>query len=201
MRPKAPAAGLAALLVLAAGLALAVPAPASASHNGTTSLRCEYVLANGLAQQTVHRGGPYWLDLGGCHWTFPDSGGSSGGVNPQRAVAGEWNSAAGSIVDDVWGTGGIGAVLCNDGDGDGTCGETDEGEERSEFCGGGPPFTSDVDWDGDGHPDFGASLTLLVNGPGVQTLRCGSMAPVGGTTGGVVDPAGGAFVSLWDGEV
>lgn len=199
-RATALAAGLVLTLVLTLGAVLAPPA--AADHNGSQPLRCSYVLANGFAQWSLHTGDPGdltgsdWLEVGGCHWVFPASGGDPGMVNPQRTVAGEWDQATASIVDDVYGAGAVGGLLCNDGDGDGICGETEEGEERVAFCAFGPALDSDVDWDGDGHDDLGASLTLLVNGHAAQMLRCGSTA--GATTGGVLDPAAGAFVTLAD---
>lgn len=125
------------------------------------------------------------MDIGGCTWAFPDSGGSS---DTARTLDGEWHDAQVVIVDQVFGAGTVGAFACNDGDGDGLCGETSQGEVAAGFCGTSPILSSDRDWDGGGHADLGASFSVLVDGPLGQALSgCGPAAsPAGGLTGDIL---------------
>lgn len=142
------------------------------------------------------------LNWGGCVWWFPDAdpGGESvlDPIVQPRPVDGEHAVLQVAIVDDVFASQ-LGGRICSDADHDFMCGEDDEGEINDRFCGGSSPvFVSDDDADGDGHPDFGFSVGVFVNGPLNQNLYCGATTtnPVGATTGGVLDPAGGIYLHL-----
>lgn len=192
------------LLVVAA--ITAVAAPARAPHRPELVSRCVYEVGTTVFVG-VSVSDPTGLtedenvNVGGCGWTFPDA--DPGGEDPltdvvggNLVVRGEYSQAQASVTDDIFGPA-VGADIASDADHDHTFGEEDEDEFRVSFCGTSPLFTSDVDHDGDGHPDLAFELALFLNGPVRQALNCDPFAnPVGATTGGILDPAGGVFMTL-----
>lgn len=178
---------------LAAALLLVMSAGYAAAADETRTVHCDYA----------------WPADPDCRIEFPDSGGDPDHPMADVVLGGEWHGVAQlSVVDDLWGPGVvIGGFICNDGNDNGICGETEKGEVAEEFCGGdaGSPgglATSTKDWDGDGHADYGARLVITVYGPVRQTLSCGTGGPTmvpGATTGGILDPAGGLFATLFGG--
>lgn len=182
-------------------LLLAGAGTVAADHNATFTSHCTY---------EVGVGDPNWLTMedptgltsdgkinfNGCNFEFLASGGSEPAPG-DILVEGEYTELQVSIVDDVFGTQ-LGAWVGQDADDNGVNGEDEKGEISKVFCGGSSRvFVSEKDWDGDGHADFGAEMVVLTNGPFRQVYWCGSTAnPVGATTGGVLNPAGGIYLSL-----
>lgn len=113
------------------------------------------------------------LDLGGTAF-FPED--VEPGVDSLQA----------SIVDDIYGAGTVVGWICSDENGDNLCDPADE-EISSFFCGQSqvvsiPPSP---DWH---------FVIVGVGGPLSQALLCDpSQAPLGGTSGGVLNPNGGIF--------
>lgn len=186
-------------LTMACILVLVSLGAAASAHNGSTAVTCSYELSIDDRPRTIEDPTGLTtderLDLGGCTWMFPASGGEPDPMEDTRTVDKEWNRAEPAIVDDVWGIG-VGGVVCNDGDGDGVCGELHEDEQVAAFCSSPALLTSEKDWDGDGHDDFGASLRVEVNGPLRQALQCEPQTAPTGTSGGLLNPAAGIFVTL-----
>lgn len=95
-----------------------------------------------------------------------------------------------SIVDDVWGPGVVSGSAGTDEDDDNIAGEEDEGEARVDFCGDSAP----MDVSG-AHSDW-VAIAGFVWGGVKQALDCDITAASGGTSGGVLDPAAGVFVTF-----
>lgn len=103
-----------------------------------------------------------------------------------------------SVVDDVWGSGIVGGFFCNDSDDTHTCDDANPDERLVDFCGESPVVTAESDTDGDGRKDFGFHIFVVLAGPVMQVLNCPADAttnPIGATTGGVLDPAGGIYMT------
>lgn len=195
------------LLVAAATLG-ALAGPAQAPHQPELVSRCTYE-SGGMDFWAVSASDPAGLTedgdvaIGGCAWTFPDAdpGGADGPpltdlTGTGLIVSGEYSEAQASLVDDVFGPE-VGADLASDADHDGGFGDPEKGEFSATFCTQSPVFTSDIDHDGDGHPDLAFQIAVFLNGPYAQALNCDPVAnPVGATTGGILDPAGGIFMTL-----
>lgn len=184
--------------ILAAGLVAAlVLAPAvPASHLARRTFRCTYEVGN-IDQLQLTNEDPLGLtadggiNIGGCNYRLSEhppiiSASMPLGIMPDVLQI--------ALLDDVFGTN-VGAFFCNDTNNDHTCGQKqDAGEQVVEFCGSSPPIEAQIDTDGDGQNDFGHHLFLVLNGPVQQALNCDPASnPVGATTGGVINPNGGAF--------
>lgn len=191
-----------ALSVVAAALALAPQA--SGGHLLAKVDRCTYEVGPGwhLEYTTADPTGltsDGTLNQGGCLWEFSDSAQSppSSAIEGQRPVTGEYSRFQLSVVDDVFSSQ-LGATACMDIDNDRICGESSEGEVGFSFCGTSGVHGAEIgDTDGDGHADLGSNLMVFLNGPRRQALNCDAVAnPVGGTSGGVLDPAGGLYLTL-----
>lgn len=203
------------MLVLAVGLALLSPIGwAEAGHNDTVKSRCTYetpeepqLLALDFAKEDpigVTEDGA--INNGGCLWTMPDSdpGEDTGdcptcglehhAIDGARELQGEYSIAQASIVDDVYGSGVIAGAIAGDFDHDHVVGE--EGEPLFNFCGTSPVVESTQDADGDGHDDFGWGLFVAYHGPINQALQCDATQAPTSTTGGVLDPAGGIYLTV-----
>lgn len=101
-----------------------------------------------------------------------------------------------SIVDDVYGSGAVGGAICTEAANDDydhvACDEglLTGGEINEEFCNGGP-FTvtveeiSEVD-----------AIVVYTNGPKNQADHCDLLLAQTATTGGILDPAGGVYISF-----
>lgn len=110
-------------------------------------------------------------------------------------IDGQYSVAQTSIVDDVFGSA-IGGAMCADFNHDHICGSADDGEPANSFCGTSPAVAVGHDTDGNGHADFGWGLVVGVNGWYDQVLNCDPVAAPQSTTGGVLDPAGGIYVTV-----
>lgn len=200
-RPLAAAVGT----VLLASLVVAGMAPpAAATHLPNKVDRCTYEVGPGyhLEYTTDDPTGltsDGTLNQGGCLWEFSDSAQSppTSAIEGQREVSGEYSRFQLALVDDVFGPE-LGASACMDIDNNRICGEDEKGEIGFTFCGTSGVHGDEIgDTDGDGHPDLGSNLMLFLNGPRRQALNCDATAnPVGATTGGILDPAGGIFLTL-----
>lgn len=195
------------LLLVAVALSAAA-GPARATHQDDLVSRCTYE-SGGTDFWAISASDPTGLTedddiaIGGCAWTFPDAD-PGGGEGPPLTditgtgliVSGEYSQAQASVVDDIFGTE-VGAIIASDADHDGGFGDEEKGEFSETFCGQSPVFTSDIDHDGDGHPDLAFQIAVFLNGPYGQALNCDAAAnPVGATTGGILDPSGGIFMTL-----
>lgn len=110
-------------------------------------------------------------------------------------IDGQYGSAQASIVDDAFGNH-IGGAMCGDFNHDHLCGDPDEGEPASSFCGTSEVVSVGQDTDGDGHSDFGWGLVVGVNGYVQQVLNCDPTQAPTSTSGGVLNPNGGIFVTV-----
>lgn len=90
-----------------------------------------------------------------------------------------------SIVDDVFGSGTVGFWLCAHIEGSGAC--DDPGELMGQFCGSSGAQTL---------PDGYDSFTVFVNGAIFQALDCDATQAPTSTSGGLLDPSGGIFLSF-----
>lgn len=186
-------------------------APAIADHLDPVTARCTYEVPEpqtaftpqfatddptGLSEDGA-------INKGVCAFHTPDTDpGESSGLGPVHillngitTIDGQYSVAQASIVDDVYGSA-VGGAVCADFNHDHLCGDPDEGEPLETFCGTSPTITVGQDTDGDGHDDFGWGLVVGVNGPFWQALNCDATAAPASTTGGVMDPAGGIFVTV-----
>lgn len=100
------------------------------------------------------------------------------------------SSVQASIIDDLWGPGVVAGFLCTDENANDVCGETDEGEVARWFCGDSAPVAVPPS------PDLDA-VAVFVGGPIAQAQHCDATeAPTGGTTGGVLNPGNGVFLTF-----
>lgn len=106
-----------------------------------------------------------------------------GGVIVEDAPPGT-SSVQVTVVDDVFGANSVAATLCIDEDQDNICGGP--GEASVDFCGSSPIV-------GFSHP---ATVVVFLGGPADQALQCDpGDAPTGATTGGLLSPSGGVFIT------
>lgn len=98
-----------------------------------------------------------------------------------------FTTGQGSIVDDVFGANVVGGWLCTDNDGDGGACDESSGEMRVIACGVWPPSSLPSAFD---------AVAGFVNGPVFQTLDCDPVQAPTSTSGGLLDPSGGIFVSF-----
>lgn len=189
---------------LLASFVLAGAGPAAATHLPTKVARCTYevgTVSGHLEYTTADPTGltdDGYVNQGGCLWEFAATAQAppSSAIEGQVPVDGEYSSFQLAVVDDVFGPA-LGANACLDVDNDRICGEDDEGEVSFAFCGTSPVIEPEIDSDGNGHQDLGSNLMVFLNGPHHQVTNCDPSAnPYGGTTGGVLDPAGGLFLTL-----
>lgn len=179
-------------LLLAAGATLALLAApsASAGHGGDpVTLRATYEvgplpgvwtcipgsLLDGCDPTGLSQDGS--IDAGGARW-FPDE--VPEGVDVVQA----------SIVDDVWGANVIAANLFTCAGGNAICGDEEQGEVSVIFCGTSPPV------DIPAAPAWEQVGVFLGYAVWQYTVCDFTDAPTGATTGGVLDPAGGIFVTF-----
>lgn len=195
---------LAGMMVLAFGAGSAV-----GSHSPTATDRCTYEIAatGDFWENTMHPDptgltNDGTLNWGGCLWAFPDTdpGGSNvwDNIEQGRVVEGEFSTLQISIIDDVFGNS-VGGLACNDVNHDYVCGTEEDGEFSTTFCGQSDVFESETSYGGDpAHADFGYAVAVFVNGPERQvTAGCDvTAAPIGGTSGGYLNPAGGLFLAF-----
>lgn len=176
---------------------------AAASHATEKTVRCTYEVGStgDIWENTIEDPAGVtqdgYISWGGCGWEFVDTDTGDYPVFSQfRDVTGEYTSLQLAIVDDVFGST-VGGFACGDVDSNYVCGEDDKNEIVAQFCGTSPTFTAVGDADGDGHEDFGGFMGTFVNGPYRQAMNCDATeAPTGATSGGVLDPAGGIFMTL-----
>lgn len=193
-----------ALLVAVFLLLAAAAAPTvAATHNPTLTSQCTYELGvhdyNGAElEDPIGLTSDGSLNWNQCFWHFPDSTpGENQPLGPlitsgKTVISGEYSTAQAVIVDDVWGSGLVGGSIAVDYDGNYGFGE--EGEPLFNFCGTSPTFSADRDSDGDGHDDFGWGMLVHVFGTLFQTMNCDPVQAPTGTTGGILNPHGGAYV-------
>lgn len=202
------------MLVVAVGLALLLPVGwVEAGHLDTFKAHCTYEV--GELEPNVGftidyaMDDPTGLTRDGsindtvCAFHTPDSDpGENSDLGPFHfalsgvtTIDGQYSQAQASIVDDVFGPA-IGGAMCADFNHDHICGDPDEGEPATTFCGTSPTIKVGQDTDGDGHDDFGWGLVVGVNGYVGQALNCNSVEAPTSTSGGVLDPAGGMFVTV-----
>lgn len=113
--------------------------------------------------------------------TFPDWARSGCGYDSVQA----------SVVDDTFGSGVVGATISSDFNDNHITGEEEHGEFVHDFCGSSPVFDIPV------MPDAGTGgIAIFLNGAAEQTLNCDPTAAPTATTGGVVNPNGGIFVTF-----
>lgn len=130
-----------------------------------------------------------WCDIGGTEFFCNPPEGS---IDDAREPGCDFTLAQVSIVDDLWGAGVVVGIVATDVNGNHITGEEDEGEVSETFCGDSSSF--DIpDLEG---PNY-ASIAIFLPGPDAQATNCDpAAAPTGATTGGILDPAGGIFVTL-----
>lgn len=118
--------------------------------------------------------------------TQDDSIDTGGAIFLPDEVAPGATSLQASIVDDVFGSDTTAGYLCTDQNDNNVCGETDQGEVRELFCGASPvvPIPTPDKWD---------AAVVFASYPGwMVTQGCDGF----GTTGGVLDPAGGIYATF-----
>lgn len=187
-----------------ASLVLAGAAPSAATHLETKVARCTYEVGTVSGHLEYTTDDPTgltsdgYVNQGGCLWEFSATAEDppSSAIEGQVPVDGEYGSFQLSVVDDVFGPA-LGARACLDVDNNRICGEDEKGEVSFSFCGTSPVIEPELDTDGNDHPDLGSNLMVFLNGPHHQALDCDpTVNPWGGTTGGILDPAGGLFLTL-----
>lgn len=140
-------------------------------------------------------------NLGGVNWRLEPrhtEGSPEGQPSVSVALHADPDVAQVSVIDDVWGPGIVGGFFCNDSDDTHTCDDANPDERLVNFCGSTPVVPAEADTDGDGRRDFGFHLFVVLAGPVMQVLNCPEHAttnPVGAISGGVLDPAGGIFMT------
>lgn len=182
--------------IVALGLALLAPT-ALAGHGGPSkTLHRTYEFAH-------HNQGPFWAagdcitgeETGGALACDPTGQMQDGSFD----VGGVWehqhdpevphgtDGVQVRVVDDIWGGGVLAASLCTDDDDDQLCGETGEGEVRVTFCGDSPSISLSGMW----------HIAVAVVGGGVrQALWCDINDAPAATSGGVLDPDAGIFLTF-----
>lgn len=191
------------MVLILLGAILGVLAPsAQADHNPKITAHCAYEVGQGDAHG-ISRPDPVgvtpdgYVNQGACHYEFP--GATSDPwfheKNEGVKIEGQYSTMQATVVDDVFGTT-VGARLCFNFDDNRLCGDHEK-EIVLSFCGTSPVLDSAVDSDGDGHRDFGSYIAVYVMGPINQAMSCDpAAAPIGGTSGGILNPSGGIFVAL-----
>lgn len=181
------------LLAIGVGLLLTA-APALAGHGGDPiSVQRTYEVGPIEVGAVTCIGNPQGL-TGSCDPTGQTQDGSidvGGAIFTADDLPDGVDAFQATIVDDIWGPDVVSGDMCTDEDGNDVCGETDKGEVEEEFCGSSsvvsiPPV-----------PNFD-SATVFVEGPQEQTTNgCSTTAaPTGATTGGVLNPNGGIFITF-----
>lgn len=186
-------------------------APGMADHLDPVTARCTYEIPEPQTQFTPQfaTDDPTGatddgaINKGVCAFHTPASDPGEGSdlgpahvlLNGVTTIEGQYSVAQASVVDDVYGNA-VGGALCADFNHDHLCGDPEEGEPLTTFCGTSPPITVGQDSDDNDHDDFGWGLVVGVNGPVWQALNCDPVAAPASTTGGVMDPAGGIFVTV-----
>lgn len=130
----------------------------------------------------------YW-DLNGVLFSCPQVQGSYVVVeDSNHDGCGTWNELQAMIVDDVWGSNAVFGMVCVDGNGDFICEDT-PAEPKSFFCGTSPVI--------DFEPYEEGSITVWLGGTTGQAMYCDpGDAPTGAETGGILNPAGGVYITL-----
>lgn len=184
---------------------------AAAGHLDQTTARCTYEVGEvepGVLSADFAADDPLGLTADGavnktvCAFHTPDSDpGESSQLGPAHVlldgvitIDGQYGQVQASIVDDVWGSGALGGSIFADLNHDHMSGL--DGEPVHSFCGTSPVLELGQDTDGDGHADFGWGVVVSVNGYVSQALNCDPVEAPTSTTGGVLDPAGGIFVTV-----
>lgn len=116
-------------------------------------------------------------------------------VSGVNTIPGQYGTAQAAIVDDTFGTN-IGGRMCADFNHDHRCGDPDEGEPAASFCGTSPVISVGRDTDGDGHADFGWGFIVAVNSYWQQTMFCDPLTAPTSTMGGILNPAGGIYMTV-----
>lgn len=191
------------------GLSIASGA-AAAGHRPVATTHCTYENGASVGRLSFATEDPTGLTADGainndsCIFEFPDSDpgrDTTGDINEAfgfatsgaLVVEGQYGSAQAAIVDDVFGTN-VGGTVAADLDHD--TGFGGEGEPSVEFCGTSPVLTSDADVNGDGHADFGWAVAVFTHGPVGQAMFCDPVAGPTGTSGGILNPAGGIYLTV-----
>lgn len=179
-------------------LVLASASPVQAGHNPEITAHCTYEFGTSFGAWSFNDptgltpdGG---LNVGGCMFEFHANDPWTD-IEEGIPVDGEYTILQVAVVDDIFSTA-IGGSICNDVNGDLVCGAADENEISTSFCGTSEVHEALVDTNGDGHKDFGNYGTTFLNRPVGQALNCDPVAGPAATTGGILDPAGGIFMSL-----
>lgn len=136
-----------------------------------------------------------------CAFHTPDSDpGEASNLGPAHVLLdgvitldGQYGAVQAAIVDDVFGNA-IGGSMFADLNHDHMSGL--DGERVVNFCGTSPVVELGQDTDGDGHDDFGWGLVVSVHGYIGQAMFCDPAQGPTSTTGGVLNPSGGIFVTV-----
>lgn len=206
-------------LVVGVAVLVAAAGSVSASHLPEVTARCTYESGMNMNQIGMAAEDPTGLTSDGainkdvCLFEFPetDPGPPPITSDPREVVreliretftagsitvSGQYSQAQASIVDDLFGAGTVGGVVAADFDHNTVFGEDDKGEPSTTFCGTSSMLETGNDTDGDGHPDFGWAVAVFTNGPVRQVLNCDAVQAPTATTGGVLDPAGGIYLTV-----
>lgn len=136
--------------------------------------------------------GDGWIDVAGVTFDCPADHHAIGPISQARDGCGEWTAAQASIVDDVWGAGTVVGAFCIDLDHSDVCGEEEKDEPKEIFCG----TSSKYEF----APFHEGYFYIAVWGTYGQALSCDpTAAPTGGTTGGILNPHGGIYLTLEEG--
>lgn len=196
-------------------LAVGAVGPAAADDREPVTGQCTYEVVDPAVSYTTNFAieDPTGLTSDGalnkaiCGFHFPDSDPGENAdwepfedefhnvVSGVYTFSGQYSQAQASVVDDVFGRE-VGGLVCADLDHDHICGNQEDGEPLHRFCGTSPVVEPGADTDGDGHGDLGWGLFVAVNDWYHQTLSCDPFTAPQSTTGGVLDPAGGIFVTV-----
>lgn len=202
-------------LIVGTALLLASAGTAVAGHNPTITSRCTYEVPDAAVAFTTNFAieDPTGLTSDGawnkaiCGFHFPDSDPGENAdwgpfsetfhtvVSGVNTFSGQYSTAQATIVDDIFGSE-IGGVACADLNHDHLCGQEEDGEPLFTFCGTSPIIAPGADTDGDGHNDLGWGLFVAVNDWYFQTLYCDPTAAPQSTTGGILNPHGGIYVTV-----
>lgn len=176
--------------------------PVQAGHNPQQTQHCTYEIGlvgdwmGNMQEDPAGVTGDGRVNVAACTWEFPGAEGVWPMILDGFEVGGEYTLLQVTLIDDVFGNA-VGGEICSDVNGDLVCGAGEEDEISDRFCGTSSVFEAAVDTDGDGHKDFGNYVAVWVNGVYQQAVACDpSTNPVGGTTGGVLNPSGGMFMAL-----
>lgn len=176
--------------------------PAGASHSPKKTAQCTYEVGptGDFWENTVEDPAGVTADghvsWGGCGWEFTST--DTGDYPPFSQffpVSGEYTELKLAIVDDIFATN-VGGFACSDVDSDYVCGDGDKGEISTGFCGSSPTFQAVNDADGDGHLDFGGFMGTFTYGALGQAFNCDPTTAPTSTSGGIINPNGGIFMTL-----